>query len=208
MDIRKRIKNIWDEIGFLEGIHAKNKKFSNFHRYRSIEEAILAFEQSKIKLFDINKWSSLPGISSAFYLHDTNGESTQEEKPKKGYHIYIDLPGPDPVNWVQIIDVSELQTIAEFTVRPSADPRAEISDQTEIKHFFTDKATSTFRVRRSGKTIYAYQIGKQEEINNSGKKAGSRKVINTIIAETGSLGLQKLQWEKLTNYLVHNQENV
>lgn len=206
MGIRAIFKNLWNEIGFLEGLNAKNKKFSNHHTYSSENEANVAFERSKAKLFNVNRWSDLPGINSAFHLHDTNGEKIINGKPQNGFFIYIDLPGPDPANWVQVIDVKDLQDIAEFTVRPCSDPKAKGDNQKEIKHFFTDKATSTFRVKRKGKTIYAYEIGKQEEINNRGEKAGNRKVINTLIAETGSLGLQKLQWDKVTNYLVHNLE--
>lgn len=206
MGIRKILKNLWAELGFLEGLNAKNKKFSNKRDFPSKKDAITAFERSKVKLFNVNRWSHLPGINSAFHLHDANGEKISTDKPLKGYYIYIDLPGPDPVNWVQVIDILDKQDEAEFTVRPCAEPKATRENQKEIKHFFTDKATSTFRVKRIGKTIYAYEIGKHEEINNRGEKAGNRKVINTVIAETGSLGLQKLQWDKLTNYLVHNSE--
>jgi len=206
MGIRKIMKNLWEEIGFLEGLNAKNKKFSNHRELPSKNEAIIAFERAKAKLFDINRWSGLPGINSAFHLHNEKGEKLNSIKPLKGHCIYIDLPGPDPENWVQIIQIKERKDIAEFTVRPCHDPKANGEGLKEIKHFFTDKATSTFRVKRINNIIYAYQIGKQEEINNRGEKAGYRKIINTLIAETGSMGLQKMQWEKLTNYLVHNIE--
>lgn len=206
MGIRRIFTNLWEELGFLEGLNAKNKEFSNYREFPSEKEALMAFERSKAKLFDVNRWSELPGINSAFHLHDTEGEKLNVGKPPKGSYIYIDLPGPDPENWVQVIDILDKQDVAEFTVRPCAEPRALGEEQKEIKHFFTDKATSTFRVKRIGKTIFAYEIGKQEEINNRGEKAGNRKIINTIIAETGSIGLQKMQWDKLTNYLVHNSE--
>jgi len=204
MGIRKIFRGIWEEIGFLEGVNAKNKKFSNHHIFASKQAAVIAFEKSKAKLFDINRWSALPGINSAFQLHDANGEKLHYGKPAIGHYIFIDLPGPDPVNWVQIIAMEESVDDAFFTVRPCPEPKAK--NVKEIKHFFTDKATSTFRVQRVGKSIYAFEIGKQEEINNHGEKAGNRKIINTLIAETGSLGLQKMQWDKLTNYLVHNIE--
>jgi len=56
--------------------------------------------------------------------------------------------------------------------------------------------------------ILAFELGKDEAINNKGKKAGKRKLLNTIIAESGWLGLQRLQWEDLTNYLVGNLKKV
>jgi hypothetical protein len=68
------------------------------------------------------------------------------------------------------------------------------------------EATSTFRVQRRGKSIYAYEIGKNEGINNEEEDAGNRKLINTLFAEGGWAGVQKLQWKKLTDYLVHKIE--
>lgn len=206
MGIKKIFRNLKDEIGFVEGINAKNKFFSNHKTFPLKKTAIMEFERSKAKLFNVNLWSKLPGISSAFQLYNKEGEKIMAEKLGKGDFIHIDLPGPDPANWVQVIDMKERRDFAEFTVRPCAEPIATGEKVKEIKHFFTDKATSTFRIERIGNIIYGYEIGKQEEINNKGQKAGNRKIINTIIAESGSLGLQKVQWDKLTNYLVHNLE--
>ena len=62
---------------------------------------------------------------------------------------------------------------------------------------------STFRVDLEGKTIRAYELGRTEGINNKGEEAGNRKVINTLIAEGGWAGFQKLQWDKVTKFLVH-----
>ena len=68
------------------------------------------------------------------------------------------------------------------------------------------EATSKFKVERLLGSIHAYEIGVNEAINNKGEEAGNRKSINTLVAEGGWAGFQKLQWEKLTNYLVHNIE--
>lgn len=206
MGIKKLYRQFKDEIGFLEGINAKNKFFSNHRTFTSRKTAIMEFERSKAKLFNVINWSRLPGINSAFQIYDRKGIQLLDEKIAEGNFIFIDLPGPDPANWVQVIDTSEKRNSAEFTVRPCADPMATGDKIKEIQHFFTDKATSNFKIERIGNSIYGYEIGKQEEINNKGIKAGNRKIINTIIAESGSLGLQKMQWDKLTNYLVHNIE--
>lgn len=50
------------------------------------------------------------------------------------------------------------------------------------------------------------KLVKNEGINNKGKEAGNRKLINTLIAEGGWAAFQKFQWEKLTDYLVHKIE--
>ena len=43
-------------------------------------------------------------------------------------------------------------------------------------------------------------------INNKGEEAGDRKMINTLLAETGRVGFQQFQWKLLTDYLVHKIE--
>lgn len=77
-----------------------------------------------------------------------------------------------------------------------------MDNDNDTDHFFTSAATSTFKVERKKETIYAYEIGKNEFINNK-EESGGRGLINTLIAEGGWAGFQKLQWKKLTNYLVH-----
>ncbi len=89
-----------------------------------------------------------------------------------------------------------------FTVSPSENPQEKENNQ-ETKHFFTQDATSTFQVELQGKRIIAKEIGKDEAINNQGDEAGSRAMINTLIAEGGWAVFQKIQWQKLTDYLVH-----
>jgi hypothetical protein len=116
------------------------------------------------------------------------------------------LPGPVPENWVIVTDIQQQENSAEFTVSPSTDPRAKGSEREEIKHFFIDEATSTFRVKLLDKTLFAYEIGKNEGINNQGKEAGKRKLINTLISEGGWAGFQEFQWKKITDYLVHEIE--
>jgi hypothetical protein len=116
------------------------------------------------------------------------------------------LPGPVPENWVIVTDIKEEENMAEFTVSPSIDPTEKNKERKEIKHFFIDEATSTFRVEILDKTIYAFEIGRNEGVNNEGEEAGKRKLINTLVAEGGWAGFQKFQWEKLTGFLVHKIE--
>jgi hypothetical protein len=93
---------------------------------------------------------------------------------------------------------------AEFTVQPSGEP-SQGGDEAgeEIEHFFRKEARSTFRVQLQGNTLIASEIGRHESINNQGAEAGNRAVINTVIAKGGWALGQKLQWQKLTDYLVH-----
>ncbi len=184
----------------------KDVRFSSEQQYADEAEAKSRFERSKEKLFHVDGWSDLPGISSTFLLHDGRGNRKEGGSPVEGDHLKILLPGPFPENWVKVIHVFNGADAAEFTVTPCSIPEAEGEEGREIKHFFTEDATSRFRVERSGNVIRAWEIGRNESINNKGEEAGARKVINTLIATGGWAGFQKLQWQKLTDFLVHKIE--
>jgi hypothetical protein len=183
----------------------KDKLFSSLKKYDTEKEAKEAFLVSKSKLFNINMWSKLPGITSSFSLHDSNGNK-KKANPKIGDYILIKLPGPLPENWVIIVDLVDTSTLSQIIVSPSSKPKAKGHEKNEIEHFFIDEATSTFRITREGDTLFAFEIGKDEGINNEGQKAANRELINSLIAQGGWAGFQKLQWEKLTDYLVHKIE--
>jgi hypothetical protein len=106
-----------------------------------------------------------------------------------------------------VVDIRVEENLANFTVSPSEDPqKRHAAGEQEIEHFFIKEATSTFQVELHGNRLIALEIGKNEGINNQGEEAGSRGILNTLIAEGGWAFFQKVQWEKLTSYLVHNIE--
>jgi hypothetical protein len=177
-----------------------DKIFSSRRAFDSVDDAERAFKKSVEKLFNVEKWSLLPGITSTFELFDKRGVRKNSGRLEVGDFIRIILPGPFPENWVQINDIKREQNSAWFTVSPSPDPREKEDD---VEHFFIDEATSTFKVERKGVELIAYEIGKTEHINNKGGEADEREVLNTIIAGGGWAGFQKIQWKKLTDYLVH-----
>lgn len=190
----------------MEGEATKNKTYSSHHTFSSEEVAAQEFKRTVEKLFDVNRWTKLPGISSTFQLYNSLGEMRNTRKLQVKDFIKILLPGPVPENWVVVTEIKEKVNMAEFTVSPSMDPTTKGKEREEIKHFFIDEATSTFRVEIMGKTIYAFEIGKNEGVNNRKGEAGKRKLINTLVAEGGWAGFQKFQWNKLTDYLVHRIE--
>jgi hypothetical protein len=198
------LKKLRFEIRVLKGKAAKNRTYSSRKTFQTREEALKEFERSRVKLFHIHKWSELPGISSSFTLY-RGGKRIDRQMPEVNDYIRIILPGPVPANWVIVKEIRNEDESAQFTVSPTTDPTKKGGAGTE--HFFKDEATSTFRVELQGKSIIGYELGRNERINrNSKKDAGNRKLINTIIAEGGWAGMQKLQWKKLTDYLVHNIE--
>jgi hypothetical protein len=203
MSIKDFFKTIFQDRNTGEAKATVDKEYSSHNSFPNRETAVREFERSKAKLFDVDGWSHLPGITSKFELHDRNGQRTEDKKPEVGDFIRIMLPGPTPENWVQVTDIKSGDEAAEFTVSPSKDPRDIDND---IEHFFIKEATSTFRIKLEGQSLYAFEIGKNEAPNNQGEEAGNREVLNTLISAGGWIAFQELQWKKLTAYLVHKEE--
>ena len=207
MSIKNIVNKIKQELKVVQGDASKDKVYSNENKFSDEATATREFERSKQKLFDVNKWTDLEGINSTFELHDSKGQKLTGQKPQVGSFIKIVLPATGIDNWVKVTDIKEEENSAEFTVHPSEQPEPLTTDNPEeIKHFFKEGASSTFKVERQGNTLIGYEIGRNESINNQGEEAGDRAVLNTVVAEGGWAGVQELQWDKLTSYLVHLQE--
>lgn len=195
------------EVNAAKGEEGKDKLFSTESIYPTEAEAKSAYQRSVKKLFDVNGWSGIGGINSTFTLYNHYGQPAGGKKAAVGDYIKIELPGAKIENWVQVVNIKDDEQGVEFTVRPSEIPeeKQEPGEEEETKHFFTDEASSTFRVERLGNKIIAFELGLNEVINNDGEEAGGRGVLNTLIAESGWAFFQKLQWDKLTAYLVHKE---
>lgn len=205
MGLKNLFKKLKKEKEVIAGEATKDKVYSSDRSFPTREEAAGAFKRSVEKLFDVNRWSDMPGITSTFQMYDADGREKHAAKPQVNDFIKIILPGPTPENWVMVTGLEENEENAEFTVSPSINPTEKGENQDEIAHFFIAEATSTFKVQLDGKEVSAYEIGRNEGINNE-EDAGNRKLINTLIAEGGWAGIQDFQWNKLTDYLVHETE--
>ncbi|MFD2247763.1 hypothetical protein [Pontibacter ruber] len=206
MGIRKIIDKVKEEVKIVQGDETKDKRYTNENTFADEATARQEFERAKKKLFDVNKWSDLAGINSTFTLYDQHGRKSNATKPEVGYYMQIILPGAAIENWVRITDIKEAGDVAEFTVHPSEKPTESTAGEEVIQHFFIKEASSTFRVERRGNKLIGLEIGKNEGINNQGPEAGNRALLNTLVAEGGWAGIQALQWNKLTSYLVHQEE--
>jgi hypothetical protein len=206
--IKQLVNRIGDklklEYEIIFGSKSKDKNYISSKEYNTEEEAKNAFSRSVEKLFDVEKWSKLPGIASTFELYGKDGAKKSSKKPAVGDHLRILIPGPMPENWVEVIDLKRSENVASFTVKPDLDPQERF--EKDVEHFFSDNARSTFKVERKGKVIEGCEIGESEDINNDGVKAGRRKVVNIISAEAGWVIFQEIQWRKLADYLVHRIE--
>lgn len=206
MGIKKIVDKIKEEVKVLKGEEPRDKRYQNEQDFPDTESAKEAYARARQKLFHVNRWSDLEGINSTFELHDDRGRKTTAEVPKIGYYMKITLPSSNVENWVNVVDIKNDESLAEFTVRPTHEPNPPEDEEAVTKHFFSSEATSTFRVELQGTRLIASEIGKNEYINNQGEESGDRAVLNTLVAQGGWAGFQALQWDKLTAYLVHQEE--
>lgn len=200
MKLKTIVDQLQREAKAIQGEATKDSMYVSHATFPDEVAAGEGFTRSVAKLLTVNSWSGLSSISADFALFDSAGQAKPDGLVEVDDYIRIVLPGPTPENWVRVILVSLDTKRAEFTVQPSPDPMT--NEPAQVDHFFTDQARSMFRVELVGRTISAFQLGQQEGINNQQPQAGNRALINTVIAETGWLFYQKIQWQLLTDYLV------
>src|SRR5688572_16976863 len=183
------------EAKALMGEASKDKYFSAEQEYPNEATAKQEFLNAKKRLFNIAKWQEESGIQTAFELYNKQLQKSAED-PQVGYFIKVILPGIKVENWVEITEVIDRENLVSFTVHPCSNPQ---TPDPKTEHFFVKEASSTFQVELIGNKIIGCEIGKDETINNQ-EEAGNRSAINTLIAEGGWAGIQKIQWGNLAEY--------
>jgi hypothetical protein len=173
------------------------------------KEAIGFFRIVKDRLLQVGRWQEWAGVGSArFWLTDAAGNEVSRA-PQAGDHFKIDIPGPgnrtgDGYDWVRVEAVEETNDAAAdsvlIRVRPATNPQNENKD---VAHFFSDEATSNFLVKRTGTTISAAVLGRNEKPNTAAN-AVVDKLRNTAVASGAVTAFSKLQWKALVNGLVKN----
>jgi hypothetical protein len=168
----------------------------------SIREAMLLFDHAKNRLKHINGWDEWSGtIGASFRLTDETGK-VQEHLPKVGNLIRIDIPGPGPeegygYDWVRIEEIidkerSDDEDLFAFRVRPVKAPG---SDDKSPAHFYTEEATSSFIVKRSGKKVMVSEEGRNEKSNTQTENTVD-KMRHAVIGTGAKIGIAHLQWKK------------
>jgi len=170
----------------------------------SQEEAKLIFMKAKERLLDIDHWHRWSGFGSAtFHVCDSNGKRV-DRSAHEGDLVCIDIPGPgtdagDGKDWVKVeaidskSDQSRDTEIFSLRVRPTANPK---SSTGETAHFYSSDATSTYIVRREGRTVYVEEHGRNETPNTEVDKVMD-KARNVAVALGGMAGMSKMQWKAL-----------
>jgi hypothetical protein len=173
-------------------------------------EAKKLFALASHRLLDVNSWDKICGpMSAVFKLTDKNGvEINGLAKP--GDHFQIDVPGPGPVagdgfDWVEIEAMddqrnpSAREESVTLRVRPSPSPKNKNPD---IAHFFSDDATSSFRVVRKGNLVRAEVHGRNEKPNTE-TNSTIDKVRNAVVGTGARAGISEPQWKSLVKGLLN-----
>ncbi|HEX3384685.1 MAG TPA: hypothetical protein VHS53_05840 [Mucilaginibacter sp.] len=183
--------------------------FSEERSFGTEREAHANYKKAAARLLNVNEWHAYAGPgSSRFCLTNNLGEEVTGFA-KEGFLFNIDLPVPgsdagDGLEWVMVehIEASGNGRTAEeylsMTARPMPDPR---KADPETAHFYNDGATSTFIVKRTGKTVSAAVHGRNEAPNNEDVDLHD-KIRNTIVALSARIGLAGPQWKKLARGLL------
>ncbi len=198
-DVADNLKN---EAEVIKGDRSKDKVYTSTNEFPDEVQAKREFTFARERLFQVNDWSDIPGIGNAdFTIYDPDGSKVDNRMVAVGDFLKIDLPGPVPMYWVEVIDLKDEDDFAEFAVKPASDPTT-TKDPEVVDHFFQEGARSVFRIERKGNQLSGFEIGINEAINNQGEQAGGKAVINTVVSETGWAFFQENQWKNLTDYLV------
>ena len=173
------------------------------------DEAKLFFLKAKERLLNVNRWHAVCGALSAnFQLTDNSGNPVDGEA-KNGHHFKIDIPGPgstsgEGYDWVQVEEVQQTKdpaADAEFVlirVRPTSNPQR---PDENVAHFFSDKSTSNFVVKREKNILMAAVYGRNETPNTETENLID-KARNAIVGSTAVAGASNVQWKSLTDGLL------
>ena len=168
------------------------------------------FELVKKRFLDVNSWEMFAGEEKAsFSVRDQEGKLILEP-PKVGNYFRIQIPGlhnasGDGFDWVIVEEMEEessphVESIF-LRVRPSEDPT---ENSTTTTHFFCEKATSNFIIKREHNKVSAEVHGRNEEPNTE-EVSTIEKVRNFLVAVGGIIGGSKFQWKSLTEGLIKNE---
>ncbi len=173
----------------------------------TLAEAERLFEESKARLLDVNQWHKLCGLVTAtFKLADEHGNEVQRTA-QVGDHFKIDIPGPgtvtgDGYDWARIEAIDDItgkgSKCVAIKVRPATNPT---NNKTDVAHFFSQEATSSFMVEMDGNKVLASVHGRNEKPNTD-TEAVVDKTRNTMVAAGARLGMSEAQWSSLTKGLV------
>lgn len=191
-----------------EGTSGDTETVQNFE---TTEAAMKFYEVAKQRLLHVNNWQKWAGAATAhFQLTDAKGKHV-DRSGQEGDYFKIDIPGLGPLtgegyDWVQVEKITETHSgdgeRIVIQVRPASNPNNERKD---VAHFFSDSASSSFIVKRDGKTVTAHVHGRNEKPNTNAETLVD-KVRNAAVATGAVAAFSKLRWKSLVNGLVKRDD--
>jgi hypothetical protein len=179
--------------------------------FETISEVFFHFGNVKKRFFDVNSWYVFTEKKGAeFFLCNSDGDIIFT-KPIVGNYIKIKIPllyNPTGklFDWVKIELIEEEKTenreIIYIRARPSEDPQKKDG---KIAHFFKNKATSNFLIKREGNKITA-EVHGRNEIPNTEDLTLLEKTRNFLVSINAIAIGSKIEWKSLTQALVKKDE--
>jgi hypothetical protein len=175
--------------------------------FKNSEQACEFYEVAKDRLVDVNHWAKISDLPSAtFRLCDSTGAEVQRHV-KLGDYFKINIPAPgnstgDGFDWVKVELIHEEQVngsdVLSIRVRPAPNPN---TPEQQVAHFFSDRSTSTFQIKRIDKEVLAEVHGRNEEPNtDTGHLLDNAR--NSVVGLGATLGMAVPQWKGLVAGLV------
>lgn len=171
--------------------------------YDNAEIVTEKFNILKERLFSVNQWKSYcrEGFTD-FKLYDAYGNHV-ERFCKIGDFVRIDIPGPGETeakgyDWVQIISIFNEDNESIITCKPSMKPGKR--KNFHIAHFYSEKASSSFRIVKGIDFIESGIYGRNETPNFNASFLDILR--NMVTAIGGMMGIAKIQWKRLSDGLL------
>jgi hypothetical protein len=158
-------------------------------------------------------WHNLPGFEGATFELEKVERSDESGIMQTADFIKIDIPGPGPhggggFDWVIAETIEEnfdLEADNSFAIRLRPSVAPDNKKSTVAAHFFKDKATSTFIVKRIHKTVSVSYHGRNEVPNLQGASLFD-KIRNAFVSLGALAGLSKAQWTLLIEGLLEDKK--
>lgn len=195
-----------------KGNHVDIKQESTLHNR---EAAVQLFEAAKKRLLEVSCWGEIAdGMSAKFQLVNAEGQEVGR-LAQVGDHFKIHIPGApssasgEGNDWVRIENIqdeadetADLQ-IVSIRVRTASNPQ---KPESGPAHFFNEEATSTFVVKRNGKTVSAEVHGRNEVPNLHGKGVLDT-IRHVVVGVSAIVGFSNQQWNNLVKGLIEPKKD-
>ena len=193
-------------------LHGDFDDIVSMHCANAIDTAIRNFEKVQMRLFSVNEWHTLSDqVKVEFVLFDSETNKPTHEL-KVDNLIRIDIPGPGNhsgkgYDWTKAIGIqnepnNEENPFVAITIKPCSAPA---NDAETVAHFYTEKSSNTFIIRRVGTCIYAEVHGRNQEENTVAVPLLDT-IRNKAVQVGASLGLGGLNWLGFTDALLKDLE--